>query len=254
MDRTRFDELKESYVLSALSDDERRGFEEYLRDHPECQAEIDELNGLAGLLALSTPEMEPSPELRRNLMSVVESEARQMRSATRSEERRTSLGWISNLFTGQRLVLGAAALAIIGLLSWNFVLQGEIKDLNGQVAEARNTGAQTAGTAGTAQADTVELKGSAATQDARVELVRLGEKRTILVAQNLPPIEQGKTYQLWIIDNDTPKPSGLFKTGKNLISTPVKNSLKGADMVAITVEPAGGSQAPTSTPMMSAKL
>ncbi len=248
MNQARFEELKEAYVLGALPDDERRVFEEYLRDHPEHQAEVDELSGLAGLLALSTHEMEPPPHLRRNLMAVVESEARLSHSATRREARRSVLERLSGLFTAQRFALGAAALAVVGLLSWNLVLQGTVDDLEGEVAKSENVRPQPSGS------ETVKLKGSAATQDARVELVRLEDQRTILVAQNLPPIEQGRTYQLWVIDGDNPKPSSTFKTGDNLISTPVRSSLEGADTVAITIEPAGGSQAPTSTPMMSAKL
>lgn len=248
MDRARFDELKDAYVLRALPDDERRAFEEYLMDHPEYQAEIDELSGLAGLLALSTVEVEPSPELRRNLMSVVESEARHAQSAPRLASRRSPLTWLSDIFTAQRFALGAAALAVIGLLSWNLVLQDQVSDLSGEIAKTEKAQPQPDAT------ETIKLQGSAATQDASVELVRLEDQRTILVAQNLPPIEQGKTYQLWVIDGDVPKPSSTFKTGGNLISTPVKSSLKGADTVAITIEPAGGSQAPTSTPMMSAKL
>lgn len=248
MNRARFDELKEAYVLGALPDDERRFFEEYLSAHPEYQAEVDELSGLAGLLALSTNEMEPSPQLRRNLMSVVESEARHTRSASQRETRRSPFAWLSGVFTGQRFALGAAALAVVGLLSWNLVLQAEVNDLEGEVAKSENARPQPAGS------ETIKLRGSAATQDASVELVRLEDQRTVLVAQNLPPIEKGKTYQLWVIDGDVPKPSSTFKTGENLISTPVKSSLEGADTVAITIEPAGGSQAPTTTPMMSAKL
>lgn len=249
MNRSRFDELKDAYVLGALPPDELRLFEEYLRDHPEYQSEVDELSGLAGLLALSTDEMEPSPQLRRNLMSVVESEARQTRTTTQRATRRSTLAWLAGVFTGQRFALGAAALAVIGLLSWNLVLQTEVSDLSNEVAKSEDARPQPAGS------ETVRLKGSAATtQDARVELVRLDDQRTVLVAQNLPPIEPGKTYQLWVIDGDVPKPSSTFKTGDNLISTPIDNSLEGADTVAVTIEPAGGSQAPTSTPMMSAKL
>ncbi len=75
MDRERFDELKDAFVLGALPEEERREFEEYLAAHPERQAEIDELAALAGLLALAPQEHEPSPALRRSIMAAVETEA-----------------------------------------------------------------------------------------------------------------------------------------------------------------------------------
>jgi anti-sigma factor RsiW len=53
MDHARFEELKDAYVLRALPDEQRREFEEYLAQHPERQAEIEELGGVASLLALS---------------------------------------------------------------------------------------------------------------------------------------------------------------------------------------------------------
>ncbi len=53
MDHGRFEELKDAYVLGALAEQERREFEEYLAAHPERQAEVDELEAVAGLLALA---------------------------------------------------------------------------------------------------------------------------------------------------------------------------------------------------------
>ena len=83
MDHERFEELKDAFVLGALPDAERREFEEYLAEHPERLAEIDELGNIAGLLALSPQEQEPPPELRRRIMDVVEAEAGRPRVETR---------------------------------------------------------------------------------------------------------------------------------------------------------------------------
>ena len=68
-ERNRFDDLKEAYALGALSEIEHREFEGYLAAHPELQAEVDDLSSIANLLALAPQEHEPSPELRRNLLS-----------------------------------------------------------------------------------------------------------------------------------------------------------------------------------------
>ena len=84
MDHQRFDELKDAFVLGALPEEERREFEDYLAEHPERQAEIEELGAVASLLALSPREQEPSLELRRRIVDAVRAEAvrPRFRSAT----------------------------------------------------------------------------------------------------------------------------------------------------------------------------
>ncbi len=117
MDHSRFEELKDAFVLGALSEEERREFEEYLASHPERQAEIGELGAVAGLLALAPREQEPPPELRRRIMDTVEAEAVRPRAS-----RRSWLAWVAELLSARNLALGAAALLVIGLFSWNMVL------------------------------------------------------------------------------------------------------------------------------------
>lgn len=248
MERERFDELMEAYALNALPDDERREFEEYLSAHPERQAEVDELNNLAGLLALSPAEQEPSPELRRNLMAVVESEARESRAANRRAHRRSMFARARDLLRPSRLALGAAALLIIGLFSWNLLLMDRVDELRSEVAEVR----EESPSANIARM--VELKGSGPMRGAQVELVRLEGERAVLIAEDLPPIGEGETLQIWVIKDDVPEPAGIFEPGDEMVSTPVERSLEGADTVAITVEPDGGSPAPTTDPKMSANL
>src|SRR3712207_852677 len=108
MDYERFEELKDAYVLGALSETGRQEFEEYLASHPERQAEIAELGAVAGLLALSPQEQEPSPELRRRIMDAVEAEAVRPRAS-----RRSWLALIGEFLGPRNLALGAAALLVI---------------------------------------------------------------------------------------------------------------------------------------------
>jgi anti-sigma factor RsiW len=134
MDHERFDELKDAYVLGALPDEERRELEEYLAAHPERQGEIVELGSVAGLLALSPQEQDPPPQLRRNIMSVVEAEAQRPAAGPRA--------WFASIrefLSVRNLALGAAALLVIGLFSWNMVLQGEVQDLQGQVENRQDS-------------------------------------------------------------------------------------------------------------------
>jgi len=51
-----------------------------------------------------------------------------------------------------------------------------------------------------------------------------------------------------------PQPSGLFQPEGNMTAAPVTNDIDKADTIAVTVEPAGGSELPTSDVVLSAEL
>jgi anti-sigma-K factor RskA len=198
MDDKSFEDLKDAYALGALPDDERATVEAYLALHPERQAEIDDMVGIAGLLALAPPEQEPPADLRRRLMQVVESEAVQPRAA----ESPTSswFGWLGGL---RNVALGAAAVLVVGLLSWNVLLQGDVQDLRGQVEEARSANEAQ-------QTREIALDGTWAEQGARAEVTALKDDRAILVVEDMPSMPEDRTGQVWVIHDDKPLPSGLL--------------------------------------------
>jgi anti-sigma-K factor RskA len=239
MNHERFDELKDAFVLGALPYEERKEFEEHLASHPEYQAEIDELSTVAGLLALSPEEHEPPPELRRRIMDAVGAQA-----APPHESRRSVFAWIGELLSVRNLALGAATMLVIGLFSWSMILQREIQDLQARVQslQSQPQGLQM-----------VELGGAGTEQGARAEVVTLEGDRAVLVAEDMPPLPEGKTYQIWVIEDEAPAPSGLFEPADGPVATVVETPLKGADAVAVTVEPEGGSPRPTSDPMLVAE-
>ncbi len=246
MDQERFEDLKDSYVLGALPEEERLEFEQYLVAHPELQAEIEELSTIAGLLALSVREQEPPPDLRRRIMDTVEAEA--VHSAEVVHPHTSRRSWLAGLWEalGPRdLALAAAAMLVIGLFSWSMLLQGEVRDLQGRV---QNLQSQPQNQPQAPQM--IALGGPGAEQGVRAELVTLEGDRAVLVAEDMPPVPEGKTYQIWVIKGDTPQPSGLFEPKGDSIAAVVENPVEGADAVAVTVEPEGGSKKPTSDPML----
>jgi anti-sigma-K factor RskA len=256
MNQEHFEDLKDAYVLGALPDEERLSFEEYLAAHPERQAEIDELGAVAGLLAFSPQEQEPSPELRSRVMEVVEAEAEPRRARDRS-----TLARIGDFLSVRSLALGAAALLIIGLLSWNVALQGQIEDLQGRVQDAQGQVQDLQAKVEDArdqrqlqQSPTIELEGSWADQGANAEVASIRENKAILVASDMPAVPEDRTCQIWVISDDVPKPSGLFQPDGNMTVTPITNSITKADVIAVTVEPAGGTEKPTSDPVLLAEL
>ena len=240
MSEERFEDLKDAYVLGALPEEERSEFEQYLVAHPDLQAEVEALSNVAGLLAFSPQEQEPPPDLRRRIMDTVEAEAVQRRVHPHASRR----SWLAGLreVVGLRdLALAAAAMLVIGLFSWSMLLQGEVRDLQGRVQslQSQPQGPQM-----------IALGGAGTKQGARAELVTLEDNRAVLVAENMPPVPEGKTYQIWVIKGDTPQPSGLFNPRGGSIAAVVEKPVEGADAVAVTVEPEGGSPKPTTDPML----
>ena len=250
MDKERFEDLKESYVLGALPEDERLEFERYLAAHPERQAEVDELGAFADLLAFSPHQQEPSPELRRRIMDTVEAEAAQTRAQQPRFSRRSWLAGLWEAFGVRDFALAGAAVLVVGLFSWGMLLQEEVQDLQGRVqglqAQVQNQQSQ--------GPHMIALGGAGTEQGARAELVTLEGDRAVLVAEGMPPVPEGKTYQIWVIKGDTPRPSGLFEPKGDSIAAVVEETVEGADAVAVTVEPEGGSKKPTSDPMLVGKV
>jgi anti-sigma-K factor RskA len=252
MNNERFEDLKDAYVLDALPEEERRSFEEFLAAHPERQAEIDELGAVAGLLAFSPEEHEPPPELRERIMEVVEAEA-----APRRGRRGSVFAGLAGYIGARGLAFGAAALLLIGLLSWNLLLQGQVEDLQGQVQSSQNQVEDLQAQVRDAQnqqTQTVQLSGTWADQGADAEVASISDERIVLVADNLPSVPEGQTCQIWVIKGDVPESGGLFQPGGTETAAPITTPIKKGDTIAVTVEPAGGSEQPTTDPVLSAEL
>ncbi|QIN78689.1 hypothetical protein GBA65_09340 [Rubrobacter marinus] len=236
-DRTRFDELAAAYALGALTGEERLWFEAYLAEHPELNAEVDELESVADLLALAPAEQEPSPGLRRSVLERVGAPREILSEAPPRRERRE--GGRRWFLRPQVLAAAAAVLfAVVGLLAWNFSLRDQNGDLRDEVAERR----------------TIQMEGSGLASNAGGEVLMTGDDQAVLVARELPPPPEGEVYETWIIRDGVPEPAGLFEPRDGDAATTVRGSMEGAEAVAVTLEPEGGSPMPTSDPILVAPL
>jgi hypothetical protein len=79
----------------------------------------------------------------------------------------------------------------------------------------------------------------------------------LLVASNLPAAGPGKLYEMWVIPKGgTPLPAGLFPSdgarALHILTGPLDMTMLGT--VTVTLEPAAGSAAPTSPPVIVAPL
>ncbi|MEU8394711.1 anti-sigma factor [Nonomuraea sp. NPDC048892] len=81
------------------------------------------------------------------------------------------------------------------------------------------------------------------------------EGRVLFTSSGLPELPATKAYELWLMDPAGARPAGLLRRGADGMTAPlVLVALKRDDRVALTVEPAGGSDRPTTRPIMLAQL
>lgn len=99
----------------------------------------------------------------------------------------------------------------------------------------------------------VSLSQSSSTHTISASVVlRPGGKATLQVS-GLAAAPQGKTYEAWVIPaGHSPKPAGLFRGGAHT-TVHLRGSVPQKAVVAVTVEPAGGSRLPTTKPILTAQ-
>lgn len=75
--------------------------------------------------------------------------------------------------------------------------------------------------------------------------------RSALLADGLAPLPEDQTYQLWYIGAEGPVSAGTFEASSQGTTWHVlEGEMSDGDTVGVTVEPSGGSDAPTSDPIV----
>lgn len=197
-----------------------------------CREELAGLRSAAGVLAVAVPQRDPSPELRSNLMATVRAEAADRAaetSPTPAPPGREGLGarmrraWPS--FRPWPVVAVAAAIAAL-LLGWNIALQTSDGGGGGEVA-------------------TLSVNGTDAAPGITGRIVYVPDEDTAVVRlANLPPLEAGDAYQLWVLRDGVPTSAGLFDETSPSRAVRVAEGLDGADSLAVTAQPSTSRTAP----------
>ncbi|HEV8598730.1 MAG TPA: anti-sigma factor [Gemmatimonadales bacterium] len=239
-------DLAPGYVLGALSPEETKAFEAALAGSAELQREVAEFREVSGLLALrdeQAPAAELKQRLRERIAAAKTAEIRSagsVRSAPRSHLLAVALG----------AGLAASLLLSIGLFLKTRALEDTVAQNQRRLAEREATLNELLEPA-------VQLTTLTATGEAP-PVVQVFWNRTAhlltLHTFRLKPAPAGRVYQLWLLRKQgNPIPSALFTTeesGHQLVRgvrVPADEEIGG---FALTLEPAGGSPQPTSTPIV----
>lgn len=252
------------YAVDALEPEERAAFEDHLRGCAACRAEVDSFGEVGAALA-SAVAQEPPPALRANVLAAIHgtrSGAPAGTPATSPAEPPSAASSGSSAGPGsgadvvslaerrrqrrQRLAVAAAAAVLLpgaALGGWAIGTQTEQREQQQLAAQEQDRQARLLAAADVAT-HRLEVDGSAATL-----VVSEQEDAAMLVAADLPDPEEGREYQLWLMQDGSPVPDAHFGGGQ--VQVWLKGDVDRAGAVAMTVEPAGGSETPT-TPVLAA--
>ncbi len=251
--------LSGAYAVDALDETERAQFEQHLAGCAACRAEVSELAEAAQTLgALS--ETTPPPRLRESVLSGIQqvrplppvidpaTAERDAESITTTPgdptpgdgARHAAPGGTVVPFLRRTSTWIAAAAAVVLLTVGGLVWQPWSTDTGTLTAVEQ---VQQAPDATTATADTDGVSAS-------LEYSRsLG--RSALTVSGLPPAPSGSTYQLWYIPTTgAPRSAGFLTTTGEESPTALQGDIGNASAVGVTVEPTGGSAAPTTDPVV----
>lgn len=214
-------ELSALYALDVLSGDERARFEEHLDECERCRSDLAGLRDAAGSLAFAVEGPPPPAELRERILSGARAEPQ---NVVPFKPRRS---FAVSIAAGMAVAACAAAVAL-GV--WAASLHKSLSHERSTVSVLTDPNARR-----------VPLRGAPG------QLVVAPSGDAVLSVE-LPKLPEGKTYEAWVADPDV-RPAGVF-TGR---TTKLRVRVPRGAQVMVSVERSGGVDAPTTTPIVSAR-
>ncbi|MGN6869708.1 MAG: anti-sigma factor domain-containing protein [Solirubrobacteraceae bacterium] len=208
-----------AYVLGALQPAEAEAFREHIAECAACRDEVAAFEQITEAMPANTGHSEVPRDLRRRVMREVRATPKTAPARPARTVRaptRFPLAW------GGALAAGAVAVIVAIVLV-------------------------SSGSSGTR---TIQASVGAAE-------LHIAGGRADLVVHRLPALPAGRIYEMWVQrGNAAPTPTGtLFSTRANgSANVGVPGSLNGVSRVMVTQEPAGGTLAPTSAPVIVATV
>jgi anti-sigma-K factor RskA len=232
---TPFRENIPAYALGALDGEDIRALEAHLETCASCRAELAEYRLLTDSLLTAIPPKQPSAALRKNLQS-------RLPGARKPARQRQTFS-----LSLSRLALG---FAVIGLLVLNIVSFTQLRQIQIQQASLVTQVENAQTVLGLMSSPTIQMIPISGEQASGTLLLDKGNNKAVLIVENLPELTENQIYQIWLVKSDGGRDTGgLFRpesgetyTTKVILSP---QSISNYVRIGVTVEPAGGSDAPT---------
>ncbi|HEU4393660.1 MAG TPA: anti-sigma factor [Solirubrobacterales bacterium] len=217
-DHDRYSEDIAAYMLGALGPERAEALELHAEGCERCRAQLRWLTPAVQAISEGVERVEPSPRLRARLLAEVEADA----PATATEPRRARFR-----LPALRPALGFAALLLVAAAVLGYALGG---------------GSEEGG--GTRTIVTGKAPGVTA------KMVSEGEAGTLRL-DNVDQLPDGKVLEAWVRrDGEVEPVRALFVPDHEGRASTQLPSMDGVEVVMVTAEPKGGSEAPTGEPLI----
>jgi anti-sigma factor RsiW len=227
------------YALDALNEPERERFERHLARCPACQVEVQGLQETATRFALAVTAQPPS-QLKQRVLAAA-ARTRQHPSVPEvgplPEPRK---GWLRQL----AIPVAAGALAVAIVLG---VLLGMARS---QLSKVQTQQRQISAVLNAPGARILTGRPSVGGSATVVVAVRLHQ--CVFTSSGMPGLPPSKVYQLWVLGpGGSATSAGLLAGGPGgSTSAVLASGIYPGDSVGLTVEPAGGTTRPTTSPIV----
>ncbi|MGQ0848825.1 MAG: anti-sigma factor [Actinomycetota bacterium] len=231
-------DLAAVYSLGSLDDLERRQFERHLPECSSCQREVAEHRETLVTMAWRDAEAPPA-HLRGKVLAEL---ARTPQVGTLEEPGTAAVIVPPRLVRRWLPATVAAALVAVALIGWSMFSPARLVQRILDDPAAVTTGALATDA------------GTGVFTDARV-VFSAAHRSGVFVVEGLRQVGADRTYELWVIDESGPVPAGTFIPDRDGRATVLVEGEVSLDVVvAVTEEPAGGSDAPTGEVLLMADL
>jgi anti-sigma-K factor RskA len=242
--------LSGSYALNSVDASELPEFVSHLAQSPQTRDEVTELSDTAVLLGLAVAPVAPSAQLKRSILDQLDSHPQDLPAASGGRidasesagpaSRKAAARWYRRPVAG--LIAAAAAVVILaggGVLASNVAQNHTTQQAASQLEQI------------TSAVDSQRASVPIASGGTATVVWSNSLSRSALLATGLAPLPGDRVYELWYIGANGPRSAGTFTADDAGTASPVlTGKMALGDKVAVTVEPHGGSTAPTTDPLV----
>ncbi|ARC55876.1 Anti-sigma-K factor RskA [Frondihabitans sp. 762G35] len=262
------DNLSASYALNALSDEERTAFETRIDESPEIRTEVAEMTETALLLGRAVEPVTPSAGLRSSIMGLLDSTPQLPRLETVAQDARGDESTTPSWSPAEPAAPSGELRQPTPLARQRWFMRPVVLAVSAAAAVALVFGAVSLGTSGLGQRPAPvaasdpsmsQILAASDVQHTAADISTGGSatlywsnklSRSAVVLNGVPALPSDKTYQLWYINGSKIASAGTVTASSNGLTQVLQGDLKTGDVVGITVEPAGGSNQPTTKPIV----